>query len=107
MPPWSNLLARSAVKRKVGGSSQPGGDDTFSLHSFCESNNGGKQIILVFNWNFVFRKDYKSPFLFLYIITVKGFGSNEGTNEQYNTQNLKQKESQVNLNLGNVMEEIT
>ena len=26
MPPWRNRLARSAVNRKVGGSSPPGGD---------------------------------------------------------------------------------
>ena len=31
MPPWRNWLARSAVNRKVGGSSPPGGD------SFCHN----------------------------------------------------------------------
>ena len=29
MPPWRNRLARSAVNRKVGGSSPPGGDKFF------------------------------------------------------------------------------
>jgi hypothetical protein len=32
-PPWRNRLARSAVNRKVGGSSPPGGGITF-FHSF-------------------------------------------------------------------------
>ena len=30
-PPWRNRLARSAVNRKVGGSSPPGGDQFFFL----------------------------------------------------------------------------
>ena len=29
MPPWRNWLARSAVNRKVGGSSPPGGEILF------------------------------------------------------------------------------
>ena len=36
MPPWRNWLARSAVNRKVGGSSPPGGD------SFCHTVDNGK-----------------------------------------------------------------
>ena len=30
-PPWRNRLARSAVNRKVGGSSPPGGGNDFLL----------------------------------------------------------------------------
>ena len=33
MPPWRNWLARSAVNRKVGGSSPPGGEKIF-LHFY-------------------------------------------------------------------------
>ena len=32
MPPWRNRLARSAVNRKVGGSSPPGGDRSIFTH---------------------------------------------------------------------------
>ena len=32
MPPWRNRLARSAVNRKVGGSSPPGGAILFGHH---------------------------------------------------------------------------
>ena len=31
MPPWRNRLARSAVNRKVGGSSPPGGETYFYI----------------------------------------------------------------------------
>ena len=31
MPPWRNRLARSAVNRKVGGSSPPGGEMIFNI----------------------------------------------------------------------------
>ena len=31
MPPWRNRLARSAVNRKVGGSSPPGGEYLFNF----------------------------------------------------------------------------
>uniref|UniRef100_A0A0N5C7M4 Secreted protein n=1 Tax=Strongyloides papillosus TaxID=174720 RepID=A0A0N5C7M4_STREA len=31
-PPWRNRLARSAVNRKVGGSSPPGGVGNFLVH---------------------------------------------------------------------------
>ena len=34
MPPWRNRLARSAVNRKVGGSSPPGGDKFFPFLIF-------------------------------------------------------------------------
>ena len=34
MPPWRNRLARSAVNRKVGGSSPPGGAHFFVLAFF-------------------------------------------------------------------------
>ena len=34
-PPWRNRLARSAVNRKVGGSSPPGGDLFFNLVHVC------------------------------------------------------------------------
>ena len=33
-PPWRNRLARSAVNRKVGGSSPPGGGSVLSLFFF-------------------------------------------------------------------------
>ena len=32
-PPWRNWLARSAVNRKVGGSSPPGGAPSFDIFS--------------------------------------------------------------------------
>ena len=35
-PPWRNWLARSAVNRKVGGSSPPGGGLFFQLIIFCQ-----------------------------------------------------------------------
>ena len=38
MPPWRNRLARSAVNRKVGGSSPPGGDINFLPSSHQEEN---------------------------------------------------------------------
>ena len=34
LPPWRNRLARSAVNRKVGGSSPPGGDHFCRLGLF-------------------------------------------------------------------------
>jgi hypothetical protein len=34
LPPWRNRLARSAVNRKVGGSSPPGGDPFCRLGLF-------------------------------------------------------------------------
>ena len=39
LPPWRNRLARSAVNRKVGGSSPPGGADTFFLLSVAINVN--------------------------------------------------------------------
>ena len=33
-PPWRNRLARSAVNRKVGGSSPPGGGFTFYVREY-------------------------------------------------------------------------
>ena len=40
-PPWRNWLARSAVNRKVGGSSPPGGDTIFvKIVVFLRSNTG-------------------------------------------------------------------
>ena len=33
MPPWRNRLARSAVNRKVGGSSPPGGEIFFQIYT--------------------------------------------------------------------------
>ena len=36
MPPWRNRLARSAVNRKVGGSSPPGGAPSFDVFSPLE-----------------------------------------------------------------------
>ena len=38
-PPWRNRLARSAVNRKVGGSSPPGGDMFFSKQTGGRSPN--------------------------------------------------------------------
>ena len=38
-PPWRNRLARSAVNRKVGGSSPPGGDIFFVLPTFVRIRN--------------------------------------------------------------------
>ena len=35
MPPWRNWLARSAVNRKVGGSSPPGGAIIFTVFLLC------------------------------------------------------------------------
>ena len=35
-PPWRNWLARSAVNRKVGGSSPPGGAHSFDIFSLLE-----------------------------------------------------------------------
>ena len=37
MPPWRNRLARSAVNRKVGGSSPPGGANLFASGLFVFS----------------------------------------------------------------------
>ena len=38
-PPWRNRLARSAVNRKVGGSSPPGGANDFALKEFAFNLN--------------------------------------------------------------------
>ena len=40
-PPWRNRLARSAVNRKVGGSSPPGGENVLScaMCSSCRTHN--------------------------------------------------------------------
>ena len=43
-PPWRNRLARSAVNRKVGGSSPPGGDLFFVLPTFVRIRNIKKKI---------------------------------------------------------------
>ena len=40
MPPWRNRLARSAVNRKVGGSSPPGGAHFLTFYSVTHRNNG-------------------------------------------------------------------
>ena len=40
-PPWRNRLARSAVNRKVGGSSPPGGETLFNI------------LLLLATWKFV------------------------------------------------------
>lgn len=45
-PPWRNWLARSAVNRKVGGSSPPGGVDTNFSHL------GMQNIIAAFIYRF-------------------------------------------------------
>ena len=37
-PPWRNRLARSAVNRKVGGSSPPGGEDFFIFYSLVKNS---------------------------------------------------------------------
>ena len=37
MPPWRNRLARSAVNRKVGGSSPPGGVHFFSFYLLLQT----------------------------------------------------------------------
>ena len=42
MPPWRNRLARSAVNRKVGGSSPPGGAHFLTFYSVTHRNNGKK-----------------------------------------------------------------
>ena len=42
MPPWRNRLARSAVNRKVGGSSPPGGAHFLTFYSITHRNNGKK-----------------------------------------------------------------
>ena len=42
MPPWRNWLARSAVNRKVGGSSPPGGAH-FLVSAFSRSFNLAKK----------------------------------------------------------------
>ena len=46
MPPWRNRLARSAVNRKVGGSSPPGGEYFTNLLKFLQRTYG-KILILV------------------------------------------------------------
>ena len=48
--PWRNRLARSAVNRKVGGSSPPGDDFFlfFFLHFFCFLNSRAKLSHLMF-----------------------------------------------------------
>lgn len=45
VPPWRNRLARSAVNRKVGGSSPPGGDSFLNLDLHCKIGkpNRGKK----------------------------------------------------------------
>ncbi len=43
MPPWRNRLARSAVNRKVGGSSPPGGEKCFTL--FCRHLSAFKIVL--------------------------------------------------------------
>ena len=45
-PPWRNRLARSAVNRKVGGSSPPGGDLFFVLPTFVRIRNIKKRLTL-------------------------------------------------------------
>ena len=42
-PPWRNRLARSAVNRKVGGSSPPGGDLFFFILSMSVKNKKKKK----------------------------------------------------------------
>ena len=48
-PPWRNWLARSAVNRKVGGSSPPGGASflfCFELHQLGKIKLGKKNLTL-------------------------------------------------------------
>ena len=45
-PPWRNRLARSAVNRKVGGSSPPGGDLFFVLPTYTSIRNKKKRLTL-------------------------------------------------------------
>ena len=42
MPPWRNRLARSAVNRKVGGSSPPGGASLFGSNQNSEEKERKK-----------------------------------------------------------------
>ena len=45
-PPWRNRLARSAVNRKVGGSSPPGGDVNFFFFKYHQAVMAEKPALL-------------------------------------------------------------
>ena len=50
-PPWRNWLARSAVNRKVGGSSPPGGVTDFTWGKASRSISGSSFMIFLWHWH--------------------------------------------------------
>ena len=67
VPPWRNRLARSAVNRKVGGSSPPGGDpfawDLICLFTYIYSKTHLLLIILLLLIIFLFRLTFNQECL--------------------------------------------
>ena len=60
MPPWRNRLARSAVNRKVGGSSPPGGAISFYL-CFFSLNSKSYDLGRIRTCNLLIRSQTRYP----------------------------------------------